>query len=777
MNVRMLAFGLALLAGAHVARAEITLELIDRGAPSNGSITATGFTGYTIRLTTDAGKFAALDLTDLGGITGPLVQRWSASNEDGVYDTPTPGFYTQQNLSPAGLNFDSHFLALPSSLVLISPAEDAAFAAPGQQLGSFPVNTLHSGTGLGSSLSAVYGIPGNYQSASLDVAYVVIPNSGTIELHGWASLGVGSVELNSASAWSGTRSDWNAIPSNRNWNTWGHASAFIPGLDVQFTNAGLSGGGAVQVDPAGVTPKHLTVSNASGQYRIAGGTIHASGNFVKRLGGTVSFDNPASFAGQATVSGGTMYVNNAFSAAGLKVHDATLAGTGSISGAVEFYQNSRLAPGAADTIGSLTIGRFGPGAYLTLAYKIGQAGSDRLIVSEPNSMTLSPRATVAFTDVGGAGSGTYTLLDYSGTPLSNSNFRFTLDKLTLGPLSLALVNNTSSTSVDVTLTPTPSWQFDGDGSWQSPGHWSGGLPNARGATALFGASITAPRTVPVEGFVTVGAMRFDSSIPYTIGGTGRLIIDAGTFANRSTVEVASGRHTISTPMSLVGKVTIDVAEPDGELTVSGWIPTSSASLTKTGAGTLRFTAKTNYREWTRVEAGTLIVNGTHEQGVASYTIASGATLGGSGTINTTINLLSGARISPGEAPDVPATLTVDRLTLDESLLAFDIAGSVADRIVITDADKFLLDDPSIITIRGAVDAGIYALIDYNGAALSDVGRLVLATEGSEGGLPLSLLYNSANTSIELVAGDPAHVPEPSALLFAQALLALRKRRR
>ena len=174
-----------LLVGARIAWSGVTLQLIDRGVPTNGGVSAVGYSAFTLRLMSDSGRISAVDFsTGVNGIYGPLVQQWYADGEDGIYNLSTPGFALAQNITPGPMNFDSHFLHPGQTLTIIGPVENGTIGSPGTQFGSFPPNSLLSGFGQGSRLFTSYGMLYGSQATTLDLAYVVIPNSGTLLVHG-----------------------------------------------------------------------------------------------------------------------------------------------------------------------------------------------------------------------------------------------------------------------------------------------------------------------------------------------------------------------------------------------------------------------------------------------------------------------------------------------------------------------------------------------------------------------------------------------------------------
>ena len=131
---------------------------------------------------------------------------------------------------------------------------------------------------------------------------------------------------------------------------------------------------------------------------------------------------------------------------------------------------------------------------------------------------------------------------------------------------------------------TATWNIDAGGNWSLSANWAGGVPNGTGGEAVLGSVITSPHTVTVDAPITVGRLDFDNANTYTIAGPQVLTLDVT--SGDAQINVASGSHTITAPVSLADNTVITVSPAASNLSISGAISAGGITLTKDGVGTL-----------------------------------------------------------------------------------------------------------------------------------------------------------------------------------------------
>jgi autotransporter-associated beta strand protein len=117
----------------------------------------------------------------------------------------------------------------------------------------------------------------------------------------------------------------------------------------------------------------------------------------------------------------------------------------------------------------------------------------------------------------------------------------------------------------------------------------------------------------------------------------------------------------------------------GDATLSGTI--SGAGRVSVTTGKMTLTNNSNsYTGTTTVDGGTLLVNGSHSGGDI-YTVNSGGTLGGTGSIGSTILINSGGILAPGASVGTLTTTTNVTMAAG-SHLAIELSGASADKLVV-----------------------------------------------------------------------------------------------
>ncbi len=173
-------------------------------------------------------------------------------------------------------------------------------------------------------------------------------------------------------------------------------------------------------------------------------------------------------------------------------------------------------------------------------------------------------------------------------------------------------------------------------SWNQPLNWLGGVPNAAGAEANFWRTLTANRTITLDGSKTVGVLTFDSPLNYSISsGTGGNVTfnNSGAAAVLASNAAAQGNHTLGVDAVLTSD--LNAAINSGKFTMAGSV-LGPGALTKTGAGTLVLAGPNSYAGTTNVAAGVLRVTGALNSPGGPIAVAPGATFDAVGDVPRTL---------------------------------------------------------------------------------------------------------------------------------------------
>ena len=295
------------------------------------------------------------------------------------------------------------------------------------------------------------------------------------------------------------------------------------------------------------------------------------------------------------------------------------------------------------------------------------------------------------------------------------------------------------------------------------------------ATADLQAALPVALTVRNTGTVNFGSFnqQFGSDLTMS-GGTINIASGQKLDMNGMNVTWTYEATTDGGQATIAGPGTIDVtglghrryAVADNASVDQDWVITAAltgnddnVNVEKTGAGTLVFAGNNTYSGIpTDVLAGTLLVNGT-TSGQGTYTVADGATLGGTGTIDAPVVANAGGILAPGASVGT-LNVTNNDVSLIDAIFAIELDAAQADLLSV---------DAGALDLTGA-DVTAPTMSEYLIATATGGVTLGSTTVTGDGAWTLELRTN--DTELYLV-------PEPGtiALLSLGGLGVLLRRRR
>lgn len=450
--------------------------------------------------------------------------------------------------------------------------------------------------------------------------------------------------------------------TNMNWTqpdatSWTGAT-YLSGDAAQFLGAGT---GTVTIDAGGVTPGSVLV-NSTANYTFAGGAISGTSTLTTSGSGSVlTLTNANTYTGRTTVDNfaildvGTISNNAISNSSGLLLSNSgILQGNGTFTrtlsgnntpGAGQF---AGAAGGFAARGGQLTVNFGGAGAQISLsggAFAFGTnfifgsstADSKVVVVNDVNLNTTGSRIITVNPGIGGDAA---TAAEFSGVISNSATSSASITKQGTGMLILSNANNSFDGEVRIdngTISfATINNIADGNSALGNPttvakGTIHLGQPGGTagdGRLLYTGTGSTSDRVINLAGTTDGGIIEQ--------GGTGLLKFTSNLTAT------GTGSKTLTLQGSTAGTGEIAGAIVDNSAT-------NKTSLTKAGTGVWTLSGSNTYTGVTTVSAGTLLINGNQSSSTGAVTVASNATLGGSGIIGgaVTVNGTLAAGNSPG----------------------------------------------------------------------------------------------------------------------------------
>lgn len=379
----------------------------------------------------------------------------------------------------------------------------------------------------------------------------------------------------------------------QNAANWDPASTFVVGS-----------GATLRIKPgAGAFTWNRAITSGAGTIELTTDGDPGDGNVIFTA-------NHSGFSGNIHLNAGTLRMGPHLGSGTLTVKNGTL-----------------IAPGLTATAGTTVTGGLTLEDQTETDFRLGTT-SDKIEVTATNGLT--PPATGQTHTINlfnqPATGGTITLIDYSGTPLTESEFgRFTLGLLPGGLATYELINNTANSSIDLQVTLEDQvWKGSTDGNWDSSTtNWA--LASTPGTPAIF--SIDHP------------CLFDDTATNYAVtieaGGVAPLGI---TFDNTANAYVLTGGDIFG-----------------------------SASLLKKGGNSVTLSQANSYSGGTTVNAGTLVLNGSSNT-TTGANIVNGGKLqigsgGSTGDIGSgAVTVATGATLEFNRSNTTPGTADLDYKT-------------------------------------------------------------------------------------------------------------------
>ena len=517
----------------------------------------------------------------------------------------------------------------------------------------------------------------------------------------------------------------------------------------------INGGSTLQYAPAFSGNGDGDVSVASGLTLVSGtDTIDVNGNTVTYAnsignsgngaltvqstlpGGVLNLQAGNTYAGNTTVNGGTLSVNNTSgSATGagnvLVASSGGLGGNGIITGAVEIQSGGILAPG--NSVGTNTVGALTLDAGAIGKFEFNSSANDKTVATGTLTVNggvfylYNEGSTTPFTTPG-----TYNLIQGSPNPGLDSSWTTTSGSnphIANPQVSSFYSFGYSGGNLQLTIVPNPAaltstWTNNMDGNWSAGTNWSSNpnVPGVAGNTATLGQS-TALRTVNLNANESVGTLTFNNNNSFVIANLGKTLTLDNTGFGASLYVLGGTLNNIQTSVALNDNMAISLSSGKA-LTVSGIIsnsPSVTKPLTVSGAGTLALSGNNSYGPAAASGFGTTVSGGSTLQLGHNNALAAGdVSIAG----NTTIK--AGAPLSVGNNLDVASGVTV---TVDNNGNDLTLGGNI------TDSGALTKNGDHTLTLNG--------VNTYNGITTVNGGVLSISASGNVQNTP-TIILNGAD---------------------------------
>jgi fibronectin-binding autotransporter adhesin len=609
---------------------------------------------------------------------------------------------------------------------------------------------------------------------------------------------------------------------------------------IAGTTGGLSVSGAITDFGAG----YALTKDDGGTLTLTGANTYSGGNTIN--GGILSVGTSAAAAvanGPLTLSNGAQLTGAATNISGAFTVSVNAGG-----GFMQFSKNNSLTTSEKLTgAGSLTLKSAGGSGFLpTFNFNSLENDFTGALVLQANTVNAN-----SLGDALGSGNIIFNQTDANGNTFnygSAATALLTLDNRAIeinaaSAHTATLQNNNTSQAISIgtNLVATgagsktlalgavagPSNVFSGpitdgdDGgaiavSKTGVGNWSlNGTSNTFGGDITLSSTTTSAGTLAYASAGGANAIKFlqtTSSATLTYTGSGQTMsgaitasaLTSGTItldaSGAGAIDYSNGGSLGSATSNTVRNLILSGTNTGDNILAGQWVnntgTTNAATLTKNGAGKWALSGNNTYTGATNIIAGTLLINGISTS-TGQVTVASGATLGGTGSTDGSVSLQSRGTLSPGASIE---SLKTGAVTMASgSAFAYEVSNNTATGADLLAVNGKLtlsnvtlsLDSASLLALAGGswTAGDILTLISYTGAGITS--GFVGYTDDTNynfGSNVWTFNYDdtaAGNNFVSDLTGSNrvtltafTVVPEPSALLLGGlgALLLLRRRR-
>jgi fibronectin-binding autotransporter adhesin len=497
---------------------------------------------------------------------------------------------------------------------------------------------------------SIYGT--NYSNFDLGT----VTGAGNLDLYGGEAIGDGTSSANGLTGSLTIENNTVAV-----YGTYANATSLnatgSSNLEL-IQNAGVVNNFAINVTGTGAT---FEGDDASGVVTY-NGLISGTGNFHQIGAGTSVLANAETYTGSTYATGGTLQIGNGTSGSIASTSATSDASTGTLAfdeATGSTITNAISNPGTVAGVEGSGITNTLSGVISSTG-KVSQTGAGTTILTAANTYTGATTASAGTLQIGNGTTGSVAAASALSTTGTGT---LAFDEATGTTVASNIADGgTVGGAEGAGITNTLSGVISGAGGFTQSGP---GKTILTGSNTYMGPTTASAGTVQI-GNGTSGSVSSSSALSTT--GTGSMAFDE---ANGTTV----ANNIADNGTAVVG------AEGSGITnTLSGAI-SGVGGFTQSGAGTTFLTGSNSYSGGTSVNAGKVYVNGgtsgaSSGAGTGPITVATGATLGGSGVIRPAANGITLSANSTLISGGVQSGTTAGKgLTLDNS-------GSVANSTIL-----------------------------------------------------------------------------------------------